>query len=104
MKKNIILLSLGMLCFITTYSQTQSKNKEHCRYALSQNTEMQKMVSVFMVTPLLLHEQSVLIDFLYQTNQNIFQITFNEEGLLHIYHVTDVTVGDLKKLLNPAIH
>ena len=99
MKKNIFTLFLCMSFLLTAQTQTQLKNKEHCKYVMSKKIEVIEMVSIFKTTSMSINDKENLKTFFYQLNQSIFNIVFLDQDIVKFYHISDMSYQFIEEAL-----
>ena len=80
------------------YSQSASKNEEHCR-SLESTKSVQRINATFEISTLNLAEQNSLASYIYQINHNIYKVNFTNDNTIQLFHIDVVTIEYLKELL-----
>jgi len=97
-KIKIISSILVLLTVSLSYGQTQTKNKEHCK-VIQKSKSVQHLYAVFEISTMNSINQTDLRKFLYQANNFIYDVQFDENNTIKIFHIDVVKVIFLKSLL-----
>ena len=97
MKQKLLLIFILLLSY-QGFSQNSVKNEEYCKTVI-QRKNVDRVKSTYKITQLSLAEKKELINFLYSENHSIYNIDFDSNDIISIYHISDITVADIKSLL-----